>query len=84
MGRRKEQTKEESIDILNNEILDYVIDGYCTTKKCPYKETCLKESKDCRFDVAIKNTITILNRRARRVTELNKENRMLKNLLRKD
>lgn len=84
MGRLKEQTKEESIDILNNEILDYVLSDYCTTKKCPYRETCLSENKECRFDTAIKNTITILNRRARRISELNKENRMLKSLLRKD
>lgn len=84
MPKKQELTDIDAIDILENEIADYVIGDYCTLNKCPYKDKCLFENKDCRFDLAIRNIITILNRRARRVSELNKENRMLKTLLRKD
>ena len=84
MPRKLEQTNVDAIDILQNEIEDYVIGDYCITGKCPYKKECRDENKECKFSQAIERTITILNRRSRRITELNKENEMLKSLLRKE
>lgn len=66
MPRKIDFTDNDALDVLRNEIADYVLDEYCKTKKCPY----LKGCEECIFNKAIYRTITLINRKNKRITEL--------------
>lgn len=71
MPKKAELNDVEALDMLKNEIADYVVDGYCN-KDCPYMKDCTK-GKECRFNLAIERTIRLIHRQERKIRELYKE-----------
>ena len=73
MPKKIELNDIESIDILKNEIADYVIDEYCKTNTCPYRTKCSTEGVECKFNKSIERVIKLIHRKNRNITKLNKE-----------
>lgn len=72
MPKKIELNDIESIDVVRNEIADFVIDDYCKTKKCPYLDKCLKGA-ECKFTNSIERVIKRLHRQDKTISDLYKK-----------
>lgn len=73
MPKKQELSDVEAIDILKNEIADYVIGDYCATNLCPIREKCLKENRECIYNQSIDRIIKLINRKNIRIDELRRK-----------
>ena len=78
MPKKQELTDIDAIDILKNEIADYVIGDWCISKQCPVRKECIEKQKECKYEQAIDRVIVLIGRKNTRISELLKENRTLK------
>ena len=72
MPRKIELNDIESIDVLKEEVADFVIDDYCKLKRCPYIDKCFKGA-ECKFTKSIERAIRLIHRQERKIRELYKE-----------
>ena len=73
MPKKVDLNDIEAIDVLRNEIADYVTHDYCEMKKCPYTRKCLIEGAECKFVKSIERVVSLINRQNHKINSLYKE-----------
>ena len=67
--------EKEAIDILENQIADYVIGDFCVGKYCPQEDTC--KNDDCPFEKAIDIVVNLINKQQKEIEELKNDKSFL-------